>query len=189
MRAGSSWKGITLFPLLIILAACRGAVNQLFPEKPPEEIYRPPSISASSTPSHLPLLDAIQTTPTLVAEEQPTPTCVNNLLFLEDLTVPDGTLVPPGSVIDKRWSVENNGTCNWDERFRLKLVAGSEIGAQVEQALYPARSGTQATIRILYTAPQEPGTYRSAWQAFSPEGQPFGDPIFIEVIVESSDNE
>jgi hypothetical protein len=103
---------------------------------------------------------------------------------LEDLTVPDGSLVTPGSTLDKRWRVENSGTCNWDEKYRLKLVSGLEMGAQTEQALYPARSGTQAVLRIIFTAPEEPGPYRSAWQAYDPHGEPFGDPIFIEVIVQ-----
>jgi hypothetical protein len=117
-------------------------------------------------------------------EVAPTPTCVPNLAFLEDLTVPDGSQATPGSTLDKRWRVENNGTCNWDENYRLKLIAGPEMGAEPEQALYPARSGAQAVLRIIFTAPEEPGPYRSAWQAYDPGGEPFGDPFFIEVIVQ-----
>jgi hypothetical protein len=82
--------------------------------------------------------------------------------------------------------VQNSGTCNWDDRYRLKFVSGSELGAPVEQTLYPARSGTEATIRILFTAPAEPGTYQSAWQAYDPQGQPFGDPVFIQIIIETT---
>jgi hypothetical protein len=107
------------------------------------------------------------------------------LSYLEDITLPDGTLVEPGSALDKRWRVENRGTCNWDEEYRLKLVSGSEMGVVAEQALYPARSGTQVEIRIVFQAPQEAGTYRSAWQAYSPKGDPFGDPFYIEIVVEA----
>jgi hypothetical protein len=80
--------------------------------------------------------------------------------------------------------VENNGSCNWDAGYRLKLSGGPDLGAAAEQALFPARSGTQAVIRIVFTAPTEPGAYRSAWQAYSPDGQAFGDLIFIEIQVE-----
>ncbi|RPI34879.1 MAG: hypothetical protein EHM70_01465, partial [Chloroflexota bacterium] len=115
----------------------------------------------------------------------PTPPCTDLLTFLEDLTIPDGTAVGPGEALDKRWQVENSGTCNWDESYRVKLVAGPEMGAPSEQTLYPARSGTSAVIRIQFTAPSDPGAYRSAWQAYNPSGEPFGDPFFIDIIVTS----
>lgn len=130
--------------------------------------------------------NAPQTTPQPVGSPFPTPTwvCQNNLTFIQDVTIPDGTTVIPGAVMDKRWEVENSGSCNWDARYRLRLVAGSLLGASApEQALFPARSGTHAVIRLMFQAPSEPGRYRSAWQAFDPQDLPFGDPIFIEIDV------
>jgi hypothetical protein len=59
------------------------------------------------------------------------------------------------------------------------------MATQTEYALFPARSGTQVEIRILFTALQEPGVHRSAWQAYDPQGEIFGDPIFIEVVVQN----
>jgi hypothetical protein len=106
------------------------------------------------------------------------------LAFIEDITIPDGTVVSPGENMDKGWLVQNNGSCNWDSRYRLKFVGGLEMGATVEQALYPARTGSQATIRISFTAPSEPGTYNTAWQAFNPDGIAFGDPVFMEIVVQ-----
>lgn len=164
------------------LAACRGA-----PASPPEsgevDLFRPPP-AAPQTPLVFPLPTA---SPTPLPERmlQPTPTlaCSNQLRFLEDLTIPDGTAVAPGAPLDKQWRVENSGTCNWDFRYRLRLIQGPDLGATPDQALYPARSGTQAIIRLLFTAPQEPGIYRSAWQAHDPQGQPFGDVIYIEFVV------
>jgi hypothetical protein len=116
----------------------------------------------------------------------PTPACSNILTFLEDVSIPDGSLVKPGEALDKRWLVQNNGSCNWNEQYRLKLISGPAMGVSAEQALYPARSGTQAILRILFSAPVEPGIARSSWQAVSPLGEAFGDPIYIEVFVESS---
>jgi len=121
--------------------------------------------------------------PVVVYNPPAAPQCVDNLYYLQDLTIPDGSQVAPGSTLDKQWLVENNGTCNWDHAYRLRLIAGPDLGAPVEQALYPARSGTQAVIRIQFAAPSEAGTYRSAWQAYDPQGVPFGDPIFIEITV------
>lgn len=135
---------------------------------PPSPVASPVSPSTSFNPSLLP-------TPTVV--------CTNSLLFVADQTIPDGTEVQPGAILDKVWEVENNGTCNFDDRYRLKLIGGSELGAPVEQALYPARSGTRFQIHIRFVAPQESGMARSAWQAFDPQGNPFGDPIYLEIVV------
>lgn len=127
----------------------------------------------------------IQTTPlpTIVI---PTATtnpadCVNNLLFVEDLTIPDNTPIAYGATIDKQWLVQNSGTCNWNADYRLRHIGGGVLGAPEEIALYPAKSGTQATIQITFTAPFADGKYESAWQAFDPSGLAFGDPIFIRI--------
>jgi hypothetical protein len=36
---------------------------------------------------------------------------------------------------------------------------------------------------MLLQAPAQPGAYRSAWQATAPDGQPFGDPIYVDFII------
>lgn len=113
--------------------------------------------------------------------------CINGLSFIfPDLTFPDGTQVAPNASLDKQWQVKNSGTCNWEETYTLQLTAGVEMGAVSPQGLVPARSGAEVVIRIQFTAPTEPGRYRSAWQAYDPAGQPFGDPIYIEIVVVSS---
>ena len=148
---------------------------------------------ASTTDSTTPIpfsAPTVAATPTLPASPiptgpvpSPTPACSDNLTFLADLTVPDGTVVSAGETIDKRWQVQNSGSCNWDSRYTIILVTGSEMGSASPQALYPALAGSEATVRILFTAPTDPGIYRSAWQAVGPDGSAFGDPFFIEVSV------
>jgi hypothetical protein len=63
------------------------------------------------------------------------------------------------------------------------MISGNAMGVPTEQALYPARSGTQATVRIIFIAPQEAGDYTSEWQAFDPDGVPFGQSFFIKITV------
>ena len=109
--------------------------------------------------------------------------CTNNLAFVKDETVPDNTVVTAGEAVDKRWRVRNAGTCNWDTRYRLKHIAGDLMGAPAEVALFPARAGAEAVIRMVFTAPEKPGPHFSTWQAYDPQGRPFGDPIYIQIIV------
>ncbi len=121
----------------------------------------------------------------LTAESLPTPTpvCNNNLLFIEDVTIEDGTVVAPGQRLDKRWKVENAGSCNWDVKYEVRLIAGSAMGVPTTQALYPALSGTELEIRMVFKAPEEAGVVRSAWQAYDPNGEPFGQTFFIDIVV------
>lgn len=134
------------------------------PTRAPLQVHTPTTLPDSSTPT-------------------PAPPCEDHLTFISDLTIPDGSPVQAGSDLDKRWEVRNSGTCNWDERYSLRLIAGDKLGAVERLALYPARSETDAVIRIHFTAPLEPGSYRSAWQAYNPAGEPFGDLIYMDILV------
>ncbi|MBV6391584.1 MAG: hypothetical protein KPEEDBHJ_00792 [Anaerolineales bacterium] len=109
--------------------------------------------------------------------------CANDLTFLDDLTIEDGATFSPGAPIDKQWLVQNDGTCDWDETYKLKWIGGYTLGVSEEQPLFPARAGAQVTLRIVFTAPAEPGTYTSTWQAADPDGNLFGDTVFIEIVV------
>ena len=166
---------------VIFLAACAGRGVPATPYLPPTAAAQPAEsvllVQASATSA------APSEAPTETPHLTPTPACTAGLTFLSDLTIPDGTIVAPGDPLDKRWQVENSGTCNWDSGYSLRLIAGLDLGAPVEQGLFPARSGARSMIRLLFTAPEEPGTYRSAWQAYDPDGEPFGDAFFIEIVV------
>jgi hypothetical protein len=168
-----------LFTMLLV-----GCSNLTTGSQAPDSFIPPTS---EATDSSLLLMPPTPTPARLQRTPKPTPTpiCTDILGFLEDLSIPDGTVFRPGERMDKRWRVVNNGTCNWDERYRLKLISGIPLGVESEQALVPARSGTEATIQLIFTAPEEPGTYRSAWQAYDPEGIAFGDHFFVEIIVEA----
>jgi len=67
--------------------------------------------------------------------------------------------------------------------YNLKWIGGDTLGAAEVQPLFPARPGTQATLRILFVAPSVEGPYESAWQAVDPNGNVFGDLIFIKILV------
>jgi hypothetical protein len=109
--------------------------------------------------------------------------CENQLEFIDDLTIPDGTEVGPGESISKRWLVKNTGSCSWDKSYSLQLISGLALGADKLQDLHPARSSAEAILEIVFTAPDNPGRYNSWWQASDPDGDRFGDPIYLEISV------
>lgn len=181
-----SQNRINLHSILLAILAAVLLSSACSPASPPTP-FVPPKAATATQPGlqgNTPVIPTFTPQPQATISPTATPPCTDGLAFLEDLTIPDGTVVSPGASVDKRWQVQNNGSCNWDPRYRLKFVGGIEMGAAIEQALFPARAGSQAIIRITFTAPSEPGTYTTAWQAFDPDGEPFGDAIFMEIIVE-----
>jgi hypothetical protein len=149
-----------------LLSACGGKIVPPQPTSlrspiPVETIFPTPSIALTSTP-----------------------TCVDGLTFINDVTIPDLSIVAPGITLDKQWLVQNSGSCNWDSRYRLRMVDGNVLGASPEQALYPARAGMQVTLRVVFIAPPDPGEYISEWQAYNSQGIPFGQTFFIKIIVQ-----
>jgi len=170
--------------LWLTLSACAG--NGIPVSMPSQTAIAPTETFFSTllTPS-IPAITPTETlfpTPSVILT--PTPTCIDGLVFLDDVTIPDYSIVAPGSTLDKQWLVQNSGSCNWDSHYRLRLIAGDALGAAPEQALFPARAGMQATLRIVFIAPLEAGGYYSEWQAFDAQSIPFGVSYFINIIVQ-----
>ncbi len=172
---------LSLLTSALLLAACTSQATPTF--------FIPPTSDATATQPVQ--IVAATSTPVATVASTSTPTslpatagtCINNLSFLQDITVPDGTSVTPGEVVNKQWLVTNNGTCDWNAAYRLKLITGDAMGAPTEEALYPARAGTQATLSIVFHAPSEAGNYSTAWQAVAPDGTTFGEPVFMQINV------
>jgi hypothetical protein len=164
-----------LVAAIIILSGCLFQPKRTDPESASRLPYRPPTI--------VPAAVVMTQTPTADAHATPTIECTDKLVFVSDVTIPDGTEVGPGSTLDKRWEIENAGTCNWNIHYHLRLLNGDAMGVPKQQSLYPARAGTRPVIRIVFKAPSKPGQYRSAWQAYNAKDQPFGDPFFIQIVV------
>jgi next-to-BRCA1 protein 1 len=115
---------------------------------------------------------------------QSTERCDDDARFVEDLTIPDGTAVAPGELLEKRWAVENTGSCDWRAGYLLVRVDSSPMLGPSELALFPAPAGEPAIWAIEIEAPQESGEYIAAWQARSPSGEFFGDRVFVQIEVQ-----
>ena len=166
-------------PILILAGACAPTVTPT-PFRPPTPI--PPTAPLPTTTP----IPTIPIPPTLAPTATVTPTegpCTNQLSFIDDVTIEDGSSFLPGASMDKQWLVQNSGTCDWDSTYKLKWVGGNPFGVSEIQPLFPAKAGNQATLQILFTAPIEPGAYESAWQAVDPQGNFFGDLVFIKIVV------
>ncbi len=154
-------------------------------------LFRPPSGLSTPTPlpptlapaAATPIILPTDTVPPTLEPPTPLPPCTDDLSWLADLSFEDDTTVQPGQSMDKQWLVQNTGTCDWDAGYTLRNINGETLGAPAEIPLYPARAGAQVTLRIVFVAPSAAGTYRSEWQAVNPEGEAFGDSVYIQIVV------
>lgn len=153
------------FVLLFALAACSPEQET---EIPPEPI------------SSIPLNTSV---PEPQVPEPISAACVDGARFVEDLTVPDGYQATPGEVLDKRWAVENSGSCDWGAGYRLIRIDDGPIDAPQELALYPARAGESGVWSVQLIAPSQTGDQVASWQAQSPDGAFFGDQVFVLIEV------
>jgi len=179
MKFEHKFWGLFTFLIIFLFTGCDviGVTRPVPPEQQPPLFIAPTFQATAEVLENSGLNEGGNATPTA--------SCTDQLQWMYDLSIPDGSQVTPGSVLEKQWQVKKTGTCNWDNNYTLRLTAGVDMGAASPQMLVPARGGSEAVIQIQFTAPVEQGRYRSAWQAYNPSGQPFGDPIFIEIVVTS----
>lgn len=165
------------FAVIILLSACGGQDARTTPD-----YFVPPTMN--------PQLPTATSESTLTPTPDPTDTgpCENDLEFLEDITIPDNTVVAAGEEIVKTWLVKNSGTCNWESDYTLRNTGGLPMGISTIQALFPARSGSEVEITLTFITPTDEGLATSKWQAHDPEGNPFGQEFYLQVVVDPSLN-
>ncbi|MEZ4538998.1 MAG: NBR1-Ig-like domain-containing protein [Chloroflexota bacterium] len=117
--------------------------------------------------------------------------CTNSFEFVQDLTVPDNTVFPPGAEFEAAWRLRNNGTCPWTEEYAVAFVGGDPMGITSTVTLdTTVAPGQTEDVSITLTAPEEPGTYRSNWQLSDAAGTVFGingaieDAFWVQIVVE-----
>jgi len=120
--------------------------------------------------------------------------CTNKALFIEDVSIPDGTILISGQVFTKTWRLRNIGSCSWDEDYALVLVDGEPMNApesiEIPSVVNP---GDDIELSVTMTAPTDPGAYEAAWKLRNQEGVVFGigpgsnQAFWVKVIVDSSE--
>jgi hypothetical protein len=97
------------------------------------------------------------------------------ILFIADVTVPDGSSYSPNATFTKTWRLKNIGTCTWTTSYMLVFVSGAQMGGPAEVNL-TSTVAPAATIdlSVNLTAPVPAGSYRGYWQLKNAAGTLFG---------------
>ncbi len=153
----------------------------------------PPQAAPDATPTYTappsPTAEQAATpTPTSTPTTTPPPApagCFNDLAFVADVTVPDGTSFAPGEHFTKTWRVQNIGTCPWTADYRFVFYQGDRMSGPDSIPAPAAAPGAQVEISVNLTAPTADGTYRSWWVMVDPTGKAFGQTPYVEIVVGS----
>ena len=152
---------------------------------------------ASATPIIFATNTPIQTTPlpptaTLIPPSStPVPVPCDRGSFVEDVTVPDDTVMAPGATFVKTWRLKNNGSCTWNSSYALVFDSGDSMGGPAASQLTSGSIAPGATIDVSVSlkAPDASGTYRGNWKLRNSAGVVFGigtnadKPFWVQIKV------
>lgn len=154
-----------------------------------------PTISFNTTPSgNVTPLAGFTALPTqAVSGGAPTAAlgdACNNSSFEGDITIPDGTVIKPGTNFQKVWGIKNTGTCTWDDGYSLVYIAGS-TGDNLDPVNFPITKnsdfvapGVTFNMAVNLTTPCKPGKYEGHWRMKSDSGYYFGTVLSVYVEVQ-----
>lgn len=114
--------------------------------------------------------------PTLAAGEGTLP---NHARFLEDVTIPDGTILVAGQTFTKTWRVQNIGSETWTPEYSFVFINGDRMEGQALTLTQQTLPGGVLDISIPMVAPLQPGTYTGYWMLQAPDTEAGDDgPVF-----------
>lgn len=174
---------------VLLLIGCSAAEDT---PTPPTDTPAPPApattetgVPPTPTPTETAVLPAPVLTdtpvpPTLVP---PTPTCVYDMSFVTDVTIPDDSAVLPGVGFRKTWRIGNSGNCPWPGGTDWVFANGSQMGGPSAVPVPVTNPGETADVSVDLVAPGTPGPYTGYWTLRLPEGRTLDQRYFVRIVV------
>jgi hypothetical protein len=167
-------------------------------------ITNPKGTATVSTPSLPPAMTAISGATKTPVALNPTATAgtaipCDQVSFIRDISIPDGTQLLPGTAFTKTWELKNSGSCAWNSMYSLVFAnEGDPMGGVASKPLVTSgavQPGDIVRISMDLVAPQNPGDYKSNWRLrnptgadFAPAGKPFWAAIKVVSKIKMIDN-
>ncbi|HEX6269092.1 MAG TPA: CAP domain-containing protein, partial [Anaerolineales bacterium] len=90
-------------------------------------------------------------------------TCKDSAVLLEDVTVPDNSLMPRGGKFTKTWRIMNTGKCNWSG-YTIVFVAGDRMETPDSAPVPQTEAGKTVDVSVELTAPSIDGSYTGFYE-------------------------
>lgn len=123
---------------------------------------------------------------TLALGTTPSGPICDDMEFVADITIPDGTTIIAGGDFEKIWRIRNTGVCTWDDGYQLALVSGGDtldskaVPHKIKTLVEP---GQAVDVGANLTAPKAIGEYSSCYVMQNDRGYNFGTWICVTIKV------
>jgi uncharacterized protein YkwD len=132
------------------------------------------SVSLATEPPSTTTPDALITTtpgtPGTESASTDTGTCKDNAVMIQDVTVPDNTVMTPGQKFTKTWRFLNNGKCNWNG-YTITFFAGDKMESPDSVPVPPTDAGKTVDVSVDLTAPSMDGSYTGFYVLKNDKGE------------------
>ncbi|KAG1710970.1 hypothetical protein DVH05_013690 [Phytophthora capsici] len=104
-------------------------------------------------------------------------------VFEGDVTCPDGTVLAPGEAFDKVWKLRNGGVNKWPIGAVLSCVGGDKMQAPESVLIPSVLPGKSIDVSLRMVAPAKAGRYTGYWRLSTPDGNRFGQRLWVDINV------
>ena len=134
-------------------------------------------------PSQLPTPTPAAAPVVVFPTQEPVRACTNGMVYVADVTVPDGQRMNQGDGFRKTWRVKNTGSCTWTTDYSFVYVSGNQLSGRNINIPYNVGPNQTVDLSVDMMAPYADGIYQGYWQMRSPQGSNFGQTIWVKIKV------
>ena len=147
-------------------------------------ILNPPTIPPTSAVGIPTSTLAVANTSAPPTSLPPTQTC-DVAQFIDDVTIPDGTVLEPNETFTKTWRLKNVGTCSWTSSYAIIFSSGDSMNGPATQALAGnVNPGDTVDISVDLTGPAADGNYKGYWKLRNASGVHFAQ-FYVDIKVKT----
>lgn len=103
--------------------------------------------------------------------------------FGGDVNYPDQSEVLGGQMLAKEWTVRNSGSVPFPPGTELRPIEGTLPSTHAAFSVPTVAPGACTIVRAVLALPSAPGPAYSAFRLHTPAGVPFGDTLWVNVVV------
>jgi len=103
---------------------------------------------------------------------------------VENVTIPERSVVEPSQSLVKTWKVTNPGSVDWPEGSKLIFLRGDRsVSSEEEFPVPPCKAGETVDVSALVVSPATPGRHTAVFRLADAERIPFGPRLWCDFVV------